>query len=177
MQIRPTVKVLGDGLQICPTCVALPVPFEHELVIRECWQPLDRSFAVQTLTPVVHVFQHPLQDPFIGRLRLLNRLIGHDAGHAKSFGGILQPAFVRFQTNLEIVAAHQTVHLRLAFLMDLFEPTLLHLEQDWLPLQAITDRPVLAGRGLALDFLGNGLPGMPNGPHFRGDVKKSLEVL
>ncbi len=169
MAIRPT--------RLRPTCVALSVPFEHELVIRKWWQPLDRSFAVQTLTPVVHVFQHPLQNPFIGRLRLLNGLVGHHARHPERLGGILQPAFIRFQTNLEIVATHESMHLRLTFLMDLFKATLLHLEQEWLPLQAIPDRPVLAGRGLALDFLGDGLPGMTNGPHFRGDVKKGFEIL
>ncbi len=173
--IRPTLGVLWDRLQIRPTCVALPVPRQHELVIGEWWQPLDRSFTVQTLSPVVHVFQHPVQDSFIGRLRLLNGLVD-DARHPERLGGILQPAFIRFQTDLEIVATHESMHLRLTFLMDLFEATLLHLEQEWLPLQAIPDRPVLAGRGLALDFLSDGLPGMADGTHLGGDVKKGFEI-
>jgi hypothetical protein len=79
--------------------------------------------------------------------------------------------------DLRIRMASERNEACMALVARLLEAPSLNLAIDRLPLGSVLSRPALTGPGFALQFLGDGIPGVPDDATFGGESKQSFPVV
>jgi hypothetical protein len=79
--------------------------------------------------------------------------------------------------DLLVLVPHQVVQVGAGLVVDGVEPPELGGPVEGLPLGGVPGGPLLAGGGLAVDLLGDDLPGVADGPHLGGDGEQGVQVL
>jgi hypothetical protein len=141
-----------------------------ELRIRQRRQSLQFAMRVHAPARVLFIRAHGRPPLIVGR-RSSRRLIrpAHVAFHAIGRRAALEPQLNRLHAQLLVVIAHELFEQSVRFLAGFVKTALLNLAVERVPFAAKAAGPLLAGAWLAMDALGDGLPGMPNRSHLGGD--------
>jgi hypothetical protein len=110
-------------------------------------------------------------------------LVGHFVGVALTAvefvecpGPILQPQLHSFELDLFVLGPHQLVQMELGLVGRVLElPQAGGPVQD-VPVGLVLARPLLAGSGLAVDLLGDVIPGAADGTEFSGEGEEGIEL-
>jgi hypothetical protein len=168
-------QVGGPGAQ--GAFVVLFVGVE-ELVVGGRRQALQGPPLVEHLPGSVQVGAQVGENFLIGRRCLRRRLRRHHgAVRAIGRGPVLVHDLQSPGLDFGVLVPGQADQVRVAFIGGLLPAVALRFAEQAIPLLAMLDRPVLAGLDAAMDFPGNGGPGVADGAHFGRGFEKGFQVV
>jgi hypothetical protein len=146
------------------------LPFIHELLVGHRRQALEVPPLVHAIASVLAVRTY-IRPHLVVCRRSRCWLVrpAHGALHAVGGRAALEPELNGLDAVFLLVVAHEVFEQGVRFLAGLMKAALLNLAVERVPFTAKAARPFLAGAWLAMNALGDGLPGMANRPHLGGD--------